>query len=469
MLIYLLKRLLLFVPTLLVVSLLAFGLSRVAPGDPVLSACAGNRELLPDDYRRCAGELHLDRPAFYFSLAPASYPDTLYRILPLHRRETLRKMIALYGEWPLLAEYDRELQKLQEQIRLLPDSIDRQLRIDLRQAAESLRLASQEKAVRGQWERLQGLLAGSPQVDGLRAQLGQLQGVGDRLFEGARPNRRFWPGFHWHGLDNQYHWWLSNTLRGDFGKSYKDKRPVLTKIGEALRWTVLLNALAIALAFGLAIPLGVFAATRPDSRADRSIGLGLFALYSLPRFWVATLLIVFFTTAEYGAWLDWFPSNGLGELPDGASFFERFWVRAHHLVLPVACLAYASLAFIARQMRGSMLEVLGLDYIRTARAAGLPERRVIWRHGFRNALFPIITMIASIFPAAVAGSVVIEVIFGLPGMGWLMYDAIGAQDWPVVFSVLIFSALLTMVGILVADLLYAWADPRVALQKRKGE
>lgn len=161
------------------------------------------------------------------------------------------------------------------------------------------------------------------------------------------------------------------------------------------------------------------------------------------------------------------PARGMGSLPSTAPFWDRFVESLSHLILPVFCLTYGSLAFISRQMRGGMLDVLQQDYIRTARAKGLGQRAVVWRHAFRNALFPIITLFASIFPAALAGSVVIESIFNIPGMGKLTISAINQQDWPLVYTILMFSALLTMIGILVADALYALLDPRVSYTNPK--
>ena len=138
-----------------------------------------------------------------------------------------------------------------------------------------------------------------------------------------------------------------------------------------------------------------------------------------------------------------------------------------HLLLPIVCIAYPSIAFIARQARGSMSDVLGQEYIKTARAKGLPERKVIWKHGFRNALFPIITMLASIIPASIAGSITIEFIFNIPGLGFTLYKSILEQDWPIVFAIMMLGAVLTIVGILISDILYAVADPRVRLEKGK--
>ena len=235
---------------------------------------------------------------------------------------------------------------------------------------------------------------------------------------------------------------------------------------DAAFWTLVMNLISIFIAYIVSIPLGVFSAVKKDSRFDKITTLFLFILYSLPSFWVATLLVVFFTTSEYGGWTDIFPSIGLGDLPSDAPFWSRFWETGSHLILPVLCITYASLAFISRQMRGGMLDVIRQDYIRTAKAKGLDDRTVIWKHAFRNSLFPIITLFAAVFPAALAGSVVIEFIFNIPGMGKLSLDAIYTRDWPIVYTVLMLAAILTMVGTLVADIMYAVVDPRVSYSKK---
>ena len=154
-------------------------------------------------------------------------------------------------------------------------------------------------------------------------------------------------------------------------------------------------------------------------------------------------------------------------LPDSAPFFERLGCQARQLILPVFCLTYPSLAFLIRQMRGSMLRTLKTNYIQTAAAKGLQGKMILWKHAFRNALFPMITILATIFPRMVAGSVIVEVIFNLPGMGWLLYESIIAEDYPIIFVVLLLGAVMTMIGILVADILYVWADPRVSMNNEQ--
>jgi peptide/nickel transport system permease protein len=219
------------------------------------------------------------------------------------------------------------------------------------------------------------------------------------------------------------------------------------------------NISAIFLAFAIAIPLGIWSAVKRGGRFDKTTSLVLFMLYSLPGFWIGTMLLIFFTTKEYG--MEFFAGAWLGHMPPDASFFEKIRTMYPHLVLPIFCLTYPAIAFIARQARGSMAGVLTQEYIKTARAKGLSESKVIWKHGFRNALFPLITLIALVLPTAIAGSVVIEMIYNIPGLGWTMLQSIMEQDWPVVFAIMMLGAILTVVGILLSDILYALADPRV--------
>ncbi len=247
-------------------------------------------------------------------------------------------------------------------------------------------------------------------------------------------------------------------LRFDFGKSYQDKRPISHKIGDAIWWTMLLSIISILLTYLIAIPIGVFSARNNGTTADGIVTTILFMFYSLPNFWIATLLIIFLCQPDY---LDIFPPYGVGNPPEDISFFGMFQIRAYHLVLPLFCWTYPSLAFLSRQMRGGMLSVLRQDYIRTARAKGLEESKVIWKHTFRNSLLPIITLFANVFPRMISGSIVIEVIFTIPGMGSTLFEAIKWPDFPMVFTVVMLAAILTMIGYLIADILYALVDPRI--------
>jgi peptide/nickel transport system permease protein len=474
MLQYLLKRILIFVPTLLVISLLSFGLSKMAPGDPVEQANRGGsiggelqRSLADADriYQETSAFLGLDKPVFYFKLASVAQPDTLYRILRQDERETLSKLAAQYGNWPPIQVYYQQLRQLDRALDKLRGRSEQVRRV--RPALKQLYLSYRD----GRVERLLDKVRGNIAADSLL--LAEVGPMSDELYlaykqikEKATPWRLYIPDIKWYGFDNQYHNWLTDFLQLDFGKSYVDGRPVADKMADALRWTLVMNLAAIFFAYLFSLPLGVFSAIWKNSLFDRSSTLLLFILYSLPNFWIATMLVVFFTTPEYG--MDWFPSLGVGQLPEDAPFWKRLLEAAEHLILPVFCLTYGALAFISRQVRGGMLNVIRQDYIRTAWAKGLNARQVIWRHAFRNALFPIITMFATLFPAVFTGSVVIEYIFNIPGMGGLTIEAIFQRDWPVVYTVLMLAAFLTMAGILIADVLYAMVDPRVSYNDEKA-
>jgi peptide/nickel transport system permease protein len=270
------------------------------------------------------------------------------------------------------------------------------------------------------------------------------------------------------GLDKplhiQYFIWMGNMLKGDFGNSFKDDRPVLSKIIERIPITLTLNLISILMIYIIAIPLGIFSATKQYSTGDRISTIILFVLYSLPNFWVATLAIIFLANVEY---IKIFPTSGIKSLTfESMGFIDKIWDRVIHLFLPVTILSLSSFAFLSRQMRSSMLEVIRQDYIRTARAKGLDERKVILKHALRNSLIPILTLLGGILPAMISGSVIIETIFSIPGIGQLIFQAILDRDYPMIMAELVFASLLTVVGILIVDILYATVDPRIAFSKK---
>lgn len=254
-------------------------------------------------------------------------------------------------------------------------------------------------------------------------------------------------------LPVQYARWLARVVTFDFGRSLADQRPVAEKVAEALPRTLVLALLALLLAYGLAIPLGVYQAARPRSLVSRALGTLLFIAYSVPVFWVAVLMLLFLTG---GRGLPLFPFEGLHS-PGADSIVDTAW----HLVLPVVCLAYGTLAVVSRQVKASMTEALAQDYVKAARARGIGRRSILFRHALRNSLLPVITLLSFSLPYLIGGSIVVERAFGIPGMGSLAFDAIGARDYPVVMAVSTLIAIVTMFAVLGADLLYAVADPRI--------
>lgn len=269
-----------------------------------------------------------------------------------------------------------------------------------------------------------------------------------------------------YGLDRpplvQYLFWLKRMVMLDFGTSYKDRRPVLTRIGEALPITIQLNIISIFLIYVISVPIGVFSATRSGTWGDAVLTLFLFMLYSLPSFWVAMLLIYFLGGGQF---LNWFPIYGLNslgaeELPLHSWLLDRAW----HLVLPVFCLTYGGLAGISRYARAGMVEVIRQDYIRTARAYGFSEKMVVLKYAMRNSLIPIITLLGTLLPALLGGSVIIESIFSIPGMGRLAFEAVLSRDYPLIMGILTISAMLTLLGLILSDITYALVDPRIKFE-----
>ena len=250
--------------------------------------------------------------------------------------------------------------------------------------------------------------------------------------------------------------WVGNVARGDFGRSLKDGRPVLEKVREALPVTLSLSVFALLLTYLVAIPVGAWSAVRRGAASERAVTLTLFGLYSLPQQWVAMVLILVF-----GLWLDWLPIQGLRTEGAELQGIPGVLDLAKHLVLPLVCLTFATFASLSRYVRSSMLEVLQADFIRTARAKGLPERTVILRHALRNALTSVVTLAGLALPTLVGGSVIVERIFGLPGMGRLSFEAILSKDVPVLMGTTSLAGLLTMLGLVLSDLALAAIDPRV--------
>lgn len=251
-------------------------------------------------------------------------------------------------------------------------------------------------------------------------------------------------------------------LQGNFGESTKYHVPVTDKIGEAIGITLQLNLISISLIYLISIPLGIHAAIRRGKTDEKLIGVTLFGLYSAPSFWVATLLLFYFANPAHLYWFD-----GLGlqreryeELPYLDQLADWVW----HLVLPVICMTYGGLASLSRYARAGMLETIRKDYVRTARAKGLPERVVIIKHALRNALIPIITLLANLLPAMIGGSVVIEYIFTINGMGKLSFDAILSRDYDMIMAFSMLSAVMVLLGMLLSDLLYTVVDPRISLE-----
>lgn len=259
-------------------------------------------------------------------------------------------------------------------------------------------------------------------------------------------------------LYEQYINWLKRLVQLDFGNSMSsDPRPVMDKITERLPLTLWLNVITLTLTLLLAIPIGVMAARKRGGLFDKATTLLVFIGFAMPSFWLALLLMLHFSIE-----LQWFPISGLQSMGyAGLSPLGKVLDMAHHLALPIFISTFGSLAAYSRFMRASILEVLRQDYIMTARAKGLSERLIMFRHALRNALLPVITLLGLSIPGLIGGSVIIESIFSLPGMGQLFYASVMARDYSLIMGCLVLGAVLTLAGNILADICYGLADPRI--------
>jgi peptide/nickel transport system permease protein len=269
-----------------------------------------------------------------------------------------------------------------------------------------------------------------------------------------------------YGLDKPLHvqyWnWLKRIVLLDFGRSFQpDGRLVLDKIKERLPVTLLLNFIEMLVILMIAIPIGVRSATHQYSTFDKVTTLFVFVGFATPDFWLAVLLQILFGT-QFG-----WPISGLRHpMAEYLPFWRQQWDFVSHLILPIAVATFGGLACFSRYMRQSMLEVIRQDYIQSARAKGLDERTVIGKHALRNALMPIVTILGLSLPGLIGGSVIVETIFAIPGMGLLMVQSVFARDYPVIMGNLVIVSTLTLVANLIADLTYSLVDPRIRVSRR---
>ncbi len=268
----------------------------------------------------------------------------------------------------------------------------------------------------------------------------------------------------YYGLDKpihvQYIMWLKKIVKLDFGDSFsQDHRPVIEKIKERIPVTVSINLLSMLIIFIVALPIGIYSAIKQNTIFDRAATVFVFIGYSTPSFWLALLLMIVF-----GVNLRILPISGLYSINfPSLSFGEKLIDLAKHLVLPLFVASFGGFAGLSRYMRSNLLEVIRQDYVTAARAKGLSERDVIYRHAVRNALIPVITILGLSVPELIGGSVIFESVFGIPGMGQLFYQSVMSRDYPVVMGILTIGAFLTLIGNLIADICYALVDPRVRL------
>jgi peptide/nickel transport system permease protein len=481
---YTLNRLLVFIPMLVMISLLAFVVSVSSPGDPINRLLSGNQEESADakngnpnletDKKALRHQLGLDLPVFYFSIHTLSDIDTIHRFEQLNEHAFMQGLARESGRPELVVQWIHQVHLTSAILdSLKPDSIQNTSDFQSNHRAckyliASLCISKSESMMDTKQDSISLLLGSSSIFSDANVSWEKSLQIDKQLKSEKQSWKKWIPKICWNSFQNQYHRWMfgdgeerKGIIRGDFGLSFRDGQPISERILPRFKWTVSITAISIFLAFFIGIPTGIIAGSKVDSWFERVHGLIAFALISLPSFFFATALLVLFSNPDV---LDWFPSSGVKDL----STFDPNWPlskRLQHyfpyLILPIFSFTYASAAFISIQVRNSIREQMKQDYIRTARAKGISETRILIHHALRNSLSPIITLFGQSMPMLFGGSVIIESIFSIPGMGLEIYESVINYDYPMIVALFSIIGFLTMLGNLISDILYAWADPRV--------
>ncbi len=274
-------------------------------------------------------------------------------------------------------------------------------------------------------------------------------------------HRLEWPRWEWNGTDNQFHKWICAFTKGDWGASIIDQKQVSSKVSVAIKWTFFLLLLSLFFAIMISIPFGFWLSQGKSNFLKTILEKWSFLFFAVPLFWLCTLAVVFLTTEQYGSWTNWFPSIGLDPTYQRVGFWEGIGRYGNKLILPAICWTLHSMAYMSTQLKVSMQNQLSMDYLITAYAKGLSITQGARSHAFKNAMIPMITLIIGSIPGAMAGSIIIENIFNIPGMGRLLIAAIYQSDWNVVMAIVMIIAFITMLCYLLADLLYAYVNPKI--------
>jgi peptide/nickel transport system permease protein len=462
MLTYLVKRISTLLLSLWIISVCLFFLQKNATVDVVMlqSKARSNGSFYVHPlaaekvYRAEAVRLNLDLPLFYFAMKPAMFPDTFYKIQYPEAIKIQKKLLLKTGDWALVQTYFQELTSFYEKVAKTENG---PVSIFWKQQLQEMANTSDFSALKSACK------VSDEMREPFSVEIRKIETLLDRL-SNQTPSFFAWlPSPAWNGFDNQFHSWFRKMIHGDIGISSRDGRPVWDKLEEAIPWTLWVNGLAILLAYMFAMPVGILMAILPKSRWLGWINNILLALYALPAFWVGSMLLFQATLPEYG--FSFFSISGWSNLQREGGFLGQPVPFLLQLSLPVFCMAYGLAAYLTSYMQSTFSKVLNEPYMLFAKTKGISRMRLYFIHALPNALLPQIVFVAGIVPALITGSVVIEVIFNVPGMGRLFIDSMLSQDFTTVYSFVLLVSVLTAVGLIISDILLVVTDPRIRLTR----
>lgn len=455
------------IPTLIIVSIVAFVLSVSTPGDSIEQSLALEGITLDDDrisqlnyekeYSKKAIELKKDKALFYISLRPNHYPShDEWQSVSIRNRSDVKELVKNNIPLTNANKYINAINQLEYTYFDNRDSLNSELKVDWKQTLNLLAKPDQLVTVRKRMLYMANTYQDSPFINDFTELMINIPLDGESSWH--------IPKLEWHGLNNQYHHWISSFLSGDYGTSILDSKPVFTKVWTAIKWTSLLIIMSLIFSLIFSIPLSMLSAYNANGKVDKWISWVSLSIYSIPIFWMATLLIIYFTTDTYSTWFDIFPSPASFYSERNTGIFALMGKYFNRLILPVICISLKDIAYLVRVIRADLIKETAKEYATTLRAKGVDRWTTMWKHILPNSMISTITIIISNIPLALAGTLIIEVIFNIPGMGRLMFSSILQSDWNVVYAMLLLISFITVTFYLLGDMVYAFLNPRISFE-----
>jgi len=453
---FLLKRIFFIIPTLFMVCAVAFFLKNEVPGDTVEAilvfqgVAVEDQEVRQNEYNKIYREQNLDKPIFYFSILPKHYPRNLNAIEIKQLKNEVKYLLTQGYVFEDILHYYKTKTDLIEQLKHDLENQEKEIQQKHSTWINELNFTSDIVKI----EQLLSTESHKLNTEKLQSAISTLK---------ANKVHIVVPKFYWYGLENQFHLWLKSIATFDLGTSLKDGKLVSKKIFKAMNWTIALVFFSLLVLCFVAIPLGIYSGRHERGKMDIWVNRIATAFFAIPVFWLATVLILFFTTDQYSPWLNIFPTVGTFYSDDSMGFFTNLWYNSKQLILPVICMIFNDFALLIRMVRGNTIVQKNQLYTKVAISKGLTDDQVLFRHILPNVTLNIITLLVGVIASAFAGSLIIEVIFNIPGMGRLLYNSILSADWNVVFGALIVLSFLTILINLIGDILYAVLNPKIKL------
>lgn len=455
----LIRRLLLIIPVSILIAISVFFLSSIVPGDRVsdyldlFGTTSGDKTVPVRDYLKTARMLNLDKPLFYFSIKPGNYPDSISKIVVPEIKES----VLLLAKNEIASQDSYKIGYELTELKIAIENIDN---VEKNRLTESLNYLLKSSNYQEFLKELQKIKTGSAGFPAIISEIEKIESLSKIKFSKSTPTNMI-PEISWNGTENQFNIWFLKLMKCDFGISIIDGRKVKDKLIETFPYTLSYVLLAYLITLLIAIPFGFASIYYRKNLVLQFLETTFSVLYSFPLFWIGTLAVIIFTTNEISQIFNIFPSIGVGFIEPDLSIFSKMIAALPHLLLPAIIVGLHSAAYLGLLIRRNIEKEMNELYYLSLISKGISQKKVLLNHILPNSLIPLITILIIGFPASLAGSVIIEVIFNIPGIGRLLYDSILRFDWAVVFPLVFIIGNLTYLFYIVGDLMYKYLNPKI--------